>query len=59
MPLARRTSNWACSPNEAAIVRLVGALPLEQNEEWAVGRRYMSRETLDRSVILRPSGYPP
>jgi hypothetical protein len=33
-------------PNEAAIVRLVGPLLLEQNDEWAVGRRYMSLETL-------------
>ena len=33
-------------PNEAAIVRLVGALLLEQNDEWALRRRYMSLETL-------------
>ncbi len=31
---------------EAAIVRLVGAIQLEQNDEWAVSRRYMSLETL-------------
>ena len=33
-------------PNEAAIYRLVGALLLEQNDEWALQRRYMTLETL-------------
>ncbi|SFN69492.1 hypothetical protein SAMN04244567_00011 [Paracoccus pantotrophus] len=35
-------------PNDDAIVRLVGALMLETNDEWAVARRYMSLETLAR-----------
>ena len=33
-------------PNEAAITRLVGALILEQNDEWAITRRYMTLETV-------------
>jgi len=34
-------------PNEAAITRLVGAILLEQNDEWAVQRaRYMTLETM-------------
>jgi putative transposase len=34
-------------PNEECIVRLVGAILLEQNDEWAVQRaRYMTLETI-------------
>jgi putative transposase len=33
-------------PNDASIRRLVGALMLEQNDEWAVTRRYMTLETV-------------
>jgi putative transposase len=34
-------------PNENAVIRLVGAIPLEQNDEWAVQRsRYVALETI-------------
>lgn len=32
--------------HDAAIIRLVGAPMLEQNDEWAVCRRYMTLEGL-------------
>ena len=43
----RRTEVVAIFPNEAAITRLIGAILLEQNDEWAVQRaRYMTLETI-------------
>jgi fructose-specific component phosphotransferase system IIB-like protein len=33
-------------PNDAALIRLAGMLLIEQNDEWLVGRRYLSQESL-------------
>jgi transposase-like protein len=46
--IKRRSDVIGIFPNDEAIVRLVGALMLETNDEWTVARRYMSLETLAR-----------
>jgi transposase-like protein len=45
--IKRRTEVVGIFPNDDAITRLVGAILLEQNDEWAIQRaRYMTLETI-------------
>jgi putative transposase len=44
--IGRRSDVVGIFPNDAALLRLAGMLLLEQNDEWLVGRRYLSESSL-------------
>ncbi len=55
--IKRRTQVVGILPNEAAITRLVGAILLQQHDDWAdLGRRYMTLETCPTFGDDRPVG---
>ena len=58
--IKRRSEVVGIFPNEAAVTRLIGALLLEQNDEWAVQpARYCSLETIaplsDAPIVTLPT----
>ncbi|MBK6335558.1 MAG: IS256 family transposase [Betaproteobacteria bacterium] len=53
--IKRRTNVVGIFPNDPAIIRLVGALLLEQNDEWQLQRRYLQLEGLQTISDNQPA----
>ena len=53
--IKRRTNVVGIFPNDASITRLVGAMLLEQSDEWSLNRRYMQLEGLQSLSDTAPT----
>jgi len=52
--IARRSDVVGIFPNDRSVIRLVGALLIEQNDEWLLTRGYLSKESI--ALVLEDQG---
>ena len=45
--IGRRTDVIGIFPNDRSLIRLAASIVIEQNDEWLVGRRYLSNHSLE------------
>jgi transposase-like protein len=51
--IRRRTRSVGIFPNHASALRLITMILIEQTEDWAVERRYMSEESMQKLVTTK------
>ncbi len=54
--IARRTNVVGIFPTDKSVIRLVGCVLIEQDEEWQLGSRYMSLHSLTTVMEAAPVG---
>ena len=52
--IARRSDVVGIFPNDRSVIRLVGALLIEQSDEWLLARGYLSQESI--ALVLEDQG---
>ena len=51
--IGRRTDVVGIFPNDRSLIRLAASVVIEQNDEWLVGRRYLSNHSLEAVLNQR------